>query len=163
LIVSAAAGVLANDTDIDSPTLSAVLVAGPTHGAFALNADGSFIYTPDADYNGPDSFTYQASDGSLVSNVVTVALTINAVNDAPVAAADAYTLDEDTPLTINAATGLLANDADVDSSSLTAVLVSGPTHGVLLLNPDGSFTYVPDADYNGPDLFSYQASDGALL
>src|SRR5207248_2746303 len=104
--------------------LRAVLVAGPAHGALTLSADGSFTYTPAANYNGSDSFTYKANDGSLDGNTGTVSLTVTAVNDAPVAANDSYSSAEDTPLTVGAP-GLLANDTDVDGNGLTAVLVSG--------------------------------------
>ena len=81
---------LSNDTDVDSPTLTAALVSGPAHGTLTLNADGSFTYTPDANFNGTDSFTYKASDGLADSNVATVTITVNAVNDAPVATGDSY-------------------------------------------------------------------------
>jgi uncharacterized repeat protein (TIGR01451 family) len=70
-------GVLANDTDADGDPLTAVLAGGPTHGALTLNADGSFIYTPDADYFGSDTFTYMANDGIADSNVATVTITIS--------------------------------------------------------------------------------------
>ena len=76
LTVAAAAGVLANDTDLQGDALTAVLVGIPAHGGLALNADGSFSYTPIANYSGPDSFTYKANDGSLDSNVATVTLTV---------------------------------------------------------------------------------------
>jgi len=89
-----ASGVLANDSDIDSASLTAALVSGPTHGVLSLNANGSFTYTPAANFNGSDSFTYKANDGSLDSNLATVSLTINPVNDAPVAVADAYSTNE---------------------------------------------------------------------
>ena len=65
-----APGVLGNDSDPESAQLSAVLVGGPTHGALTLNLDGSFSYTPQAGYSGPDSFTYSASDGSLSSTII---------------------------------------------------------------------------------------------
>ena len=87
-------------------------------------------------------------------------ITVTAVNDAPVAVADSYSLSEDTSLTV-AAPGVLGNDTDVDGDALTAVLVTGPAHGTLTLNADGSFTYTPAADYNGPDSFTYKANDGA--
>jgi VCBS repeat-containing protein len=126
-----------------------------------LNADGSFTYTPDANYHGSDNFTYKANDGAADSNVATVSLTINPVNDAPTAAANAHTVNEDSTLTV-AAPGVLGNDGDVDGDSLSVLLVSGPAHGTLNLNADGSFTYTPDANYNGSDSFTYKANDGAV-
>src|SRR5437667_6711322 len=72
---------------------------------------------------------------------------------------DSYTTPEDTTLTV-AAPGVLANDTDVDADPLTAILVNGPAHGTLSLNSDGSFTYSPALNYNGPDSFTYKANDG---
>jgi CSLREA domain-containing protein len=92
-----APGVLDNDTDPDTgDTLEAVLVSGPSHAAsFILNADGSFTYEPDDNFNGPDSFTYQANDGTDDSNTATVSITVKAVNDAPLATDDTRTINED--------------------------------------------------------------------
>ena len=73
----AAKGVLANDTDADGDTLTAVLASGSAHGALTLNADGSFSYTPATGYSGTDRFTYRAFDGTAYSNIATVNLTIN--------------------------------------------------------------------------------------
>ena len=81
-------GVLGNDIDADGATLIAALVTGPTNGTVVLNSDGSFTYTPDADFFGADSFTYKANDGALESDVATVTLQVAAVNDAPVAVDD---------------------------------------------------------------------------
>jgi VCBS repeat-containing protein len=156
-----APGVLGNDSDPDGDTLSAVLGSGPSHGTIALNADGSFAYTPAADFNGSDSFSYRASDGTFASNLATVTITVGAVNDAPTAATDAYSTGEDTALTV-AAPGVLANDSDPDGDGLHTVLGSAPSHGILSLDADGSFIYTPAADYNGSDSFTYRASDGAL-
>src|SRR5215218_10021337 len=156
-----APGVLANDSDPDGNPLSAVLVSGPTHGTLSLNADGGFTYTPAANYHGSDSFSYRASDGTLQSGPATVTLTVSAVNDAPTAAADAYSTGEDTALTVEAS-GVLANDTDPDGDALNAALVSGPTHGTLDLNANGAFTYTPIANYYGTDSFTYRASDGTL-
>ncbi len=162
LVVTAQEGVLANDTDVENDPLTAVLVDEPVHGALTLNSDGSFTYTPVAGFNGADSFTYRASDGLAESNIATVAVTLTVeANQPPVARVDAYSTDEDTPLTV-AAAGVLANDEDPNGEPLEALLVSGPTHGILTLNADGSFTYTPNADFNGADGFTYQASDGAL-
>src|SRR5439155_294755 len=154
-------GVLGNDTDIDSSVLTAVVVTGPSHGALALAADGSFAYTPAGNFNGPDSFTYKANDGLLDSHVATVALTSNPVNDAPVAVNDSFATDEATRLSF-ALPGVLGNDTDVDSPALTAVVVTGPGHGALTLNANGSFTYTPAANFNGSDSFTYKANDGLL-
>ncbi|WP_157897860.1 Ig-like domain-containing protein [Mycolicibacterium rutilum] len=148
--------VVNNDTDADGNTVTAVLAGGPSHGTVTLNADGSFTYTPTANYSGTDSFTYTASDGQGGTATGTVNITINAVNNAPVASNDSFTTNEDTPATGN----VLTNDTDADGDSLEAVLVSGPDHGTLTLNADGSFTYTPNANYHGTDKFYYRADDG---
>ncbi len=93
--------------------MSAVLVAGPANGTIVLNADGSFVYTPNANYNGTDSFTYKANDGSADSSAATVTISVAAVNDAPVATSDNYSTNEDGVLGI-AAPGVLSNDSDVE-------------------------------------------------
>jgi VCBS repeat-containing protein len=157
----AAPGVLANDSDPDGDTLSAALVSGPSHGTLTLNANGSFAYTPDADFNGSDSFTYRAGDGTLESNLATVRIIVTADPDAPVATEDAYSTAEDTTLTVSAP-GVLGNDSDPDGDTLSAVLGAEPGHGTLTLNANGSFTYTPDADFNGSDSFTYRAGDGNL-
>ena len=154
-------GVLNNDTDIESDALTATLVNTPSHGTLTLHANGAFTYSPNANYNGADSFSYRAEDGALNSNVVTVSLDITAVNNAPTAIADAYSTAEDTPLLI-AGNGVLTNDTDADGDLLSARLVIGPRHGVLILNPNGSFSYLPSVNYNGSDSFTYQANDGLL-
>jgi VCBS repeat-containing protein len=138
--------------------LGSHVVDQPAHGAVSVNADGTFSYTPAANYNGTDSFTYRLSDGPLESNLATVNITLTPVNDAPVVADVQATTAEDTALVI----ALGAYATDVDSTSLTTQVVTGPTHGVLTQNTDGSYTYTPDANYNGADSFTYKANDGAL-
>ena len=154
-------GVLGNDTDADDNTLTAILVQGPLHGTLSLTVDGNFIYTPTANYNGADSFTYKANDGIADSNVATVSITVTPVNDAPAAVDDSYNVDEDATLTVDGV-GVLANDLDVDGNALTAALVVGPAHGVLSLNANGTFTYTPALNYSGPDGFTYKARDGTV-
>jgi VCBS repeat-containing protein len=86
-----AAGVLANDTDADGNSLTAVLASNPSHGTLTLNASGSFTYTPVANYVGTDSFTYKANDGTVDSaSAATVSITVNAVIHAPVVTASDY-------------------------------------------------------------------------
>ena len=152
----AAPGVLDNDTDADGDSLTAVLVSASAHGSIDLHADGSFIYTPDAHFNGADSFTYKATDGTADSAVVTVSITI--INHAPVAEPDSYETTADTPLIV-AAPGVLTNDSDADGDDLTAILINAPSHGNIDLNTDGSFTYTPDAGFSGTDSFTYKAND----
>ncbi|HEX2747886.1 MAG TPA: cadherin-like domain-containing protein, partial [Verrucomicrobiales bacterium] len=160
--VSMAAGggsLLANDT---GGATTAVLDTGTSHGTLALNADGTFLYTPAANYNGPDSFTYHATDGTSPSNIATVALTVTSVNDAPVGIADGpYTTTEDTPLTVPAATGVLANDTDVENQALTATIVAPSTNGTVALNANGGFTFTPAANFAGQTTFTYRATDGS--
>ncbi len=153
----AASGVLANDSDLDGDALVASLHTPPAHGTVTLNADGSFTYTPAAEFSGTDTFTYVANDGFGNSAPATVTLI---VNDAPAAVGDDYSVDEDNILTVGAAGGVLNNDSDVDSTTLTATLVSAPAHGSLTLNADGSFTYTPIGNFHGTDTFTYVASDG---
>ncbi|MFC1794153.1 cadherin-like domain-containing protein [Planctomycetota bacterium] len=154
-------GVLANDTDPDGDILSMWHVpgSGPDNGVFSWSSTGSFTYIPDPDYYGLDIFEYKANDGKDYSNVGTVTIQVNPVNDKPVALDDAFLVKEDSVLSISAP-GILANDSDVDLDALDALLDSGPSEGTLNLNSDGSFTYTPNANYYGADSFTYEAYDG---
>src|SRR5437867_1047367 len=134
-------------------------MSGPSHGTLTLNGDGSFTYMPALNYNGVDSFTYKASDGQAQSDVATVTITVTPLNNAPVAVNDSFTTAEDTQLTV-IAPGVLANDSDVDGDALSAVLVSGPSHGTLTLNEDGRAACMAAVNFNGIDSFTYKASDG---
>ncbi|MEB3200580.1 MAG: tandem-95 repeat protein [Synechococcaceae cyanobacterium] len=131
-----------------------------TNGDATYDPNGQFEYLAEGQPS-TDSFTYIAVDDDGGTASATVFVTITGRNDAPVANPDTYSTDEDTTLTI-AASGVLGNDTDVDNDPLTAVLVSGPSNGSLMLNADGSFSYTPDTDFNGSDSFSYKANDGAL-
>ena len=159
LQIDAATGVLANDSDGDGDMLSARLVTSPDNGTLEFNSDGSFVYTPEAEFSGSDSFRYEVSDGELASTAE-VTITIDEVNDPPTATADAYSIDEDDTLTIDAAAGLLANDTDPESSQLSVASFELPTNGSLDLSPDGSFIYTPAADFFGDDAFTYTVTDG---
>jgi VCBS repeat-containing protein len=162
-LVEPAPGVLGNDTDDEGAALTAVLVSGPAHASsFTLNADGSFSYTHDGSETTSDSFTYQANDGANASNTATVTITVNPVDDPPVAADDAYAVDEGGIL-IEPAPGVLGNDTDAEGATLTAILVSGPAHASsFTLNPDGSFDYTHDGSETTSDSFTYMANDGSL-
>ena len=145
------------DSDPDAgDTLTATLVTGVANGTLSLNADGSFTYDPNANYCGPDSFTYQVNDGTVDSNVATVTIDVACVNDPPVANPDAKVTPEDTPVS-----GQLTA-SDIDGGALTfSGPATGPSNGGVVVNPDGSYTYSPNLNYNGPDSFTYTVSDGA--
>jgi VCBS repeat-containing protein len=148
-------GVLANDVDIDSPTLTALRVSGPDHGTLAVGVDGGFTYTPDANYNGPDRFVYRVSDGAGGSALATVSLTINAVEDAPIANNQVRSLSEDSLRT------LTLTGSDAEGSPVTFTIVTSPAHGVLI-GTLPILTYDPDPNYSGPDSFSFKVNDGGL-
>src|SRR5207253_746750 len=157
-LVVGAPGVLGNDADADAgQTLTATLLAGPGNASsFALYADGSFSYTPTPDSTGVDSFLYRAKNASNVqSNLAMVTITVLAANASVVAANDAFTADQDTPLTIPAP-GVLGND----SGATAAARVSGPLYGALVLQPDGGLIYTPNSSFSGEDSFTYRASNG---
>jgi hypothetical protein len=135
-------------------------VTGPAHGSVALAPDGSFVYTPDADFFGADSFTYRASDGILESgNVATVNILVNAVDDPVEAAPYALAVNEDgfvvLPADNNGATS--ADDETVFVGGFT----DGPQHGQIVTDFEtGLVRYVPDADFNGVDSVTILLSDG---
>jgi hypothetical protein len=151
----------ANDTDIDNPNaeLSVTAVGNPVNGTVTLEG-GNISFTPEANFAGTGGFDYTLSDGAL-TDAGHVAVTVTPVNDAPVAADDAYATEYGTQLAV-VAPGVLGNDSDVEGDPLAAVLVTGPSHGALVLDPDGSFTYTPDPAYSGADSFTYTANDGEL-
>ncbi len=149
LSVPAITGVLANDSDGDGDAITAQLVSAPLHGSLTLNSDGSFDYVPTPGYFGSDSFTYQASDGTLTSAVTTVTLNVERANAAPVALGESYSTNEDVVLSV-AAPGVLSNDIDADGDTITANLVVAPAHGTVVLNANGSFVYTPATNYAGP-------------
>lgn len=153
----AAPGVLGNDSDPNGDPLTAVWESGPSHGSLTLHANGSFSYTPTTGFVGSDTFRYRASDGALFSEIATV--TIDVVNQAPVAAGDSYTTAFQTQLVV-AAPGVLTNDSDPDGDTLTAQLVTGPSSGSLQLNANGSFTFTPATGFTGDVAFTYKATDG---
>lgn len=160
--IAVAISVLANDSDIDdSLNLTSVAIAsGPAHGSATVNTTtGVVTYTPAANFNGSDSFTYTVRDQSgAVSNAATVSVTVAAVNDAPVAVADSATTPEDTQVTINVA----ANDTDIDTGDAvvasTLVITTAPAHGTAVVS-NGQIRYTPALNFNGADSLAYTIED----
>ncbi|MBG6211981.1 VCBS repeat-containing protein, partial [Labrenzia sp. EL_126] len=148
------------DSDLDLDPLTVSLVTDVTDGSLVLNGDGSFTYTPDADFDGTDSFTYQISDGRGGTDQAIVTLNGTPVNDPANAANDGYATDPNGILTVSAAQGVLANDSDPEGDAFTIVSSTDPSNGSLTLNSDGSFTYTPNAGFTGTDSFTYQVTGG---
>lgn len=167
-------------TDIDSNGLTFSIVNAPSSGSLGTIAAPSCIavpnntgtpgtnctatvpYTPAANFSGSASFNFKVNDGTVDSNLATVNITINAVNDVPVATNDFYSTDINIALTMGGP-GVLGNDNDLDNpvSSLTAMLVTGPTNAAsFTLNADGSFSYTPNTGFTGSDSFTYKTNDG---
>jgi len=151
-----ASDLLSNDSDIDLDTLTITGVTQPTNGSVVDNNDGTFTYTPNANYNGSDSFTYTVSDGNGGTDSATVNLTINPLNDAPNAANDTATTNEDNAVTVN----VLSNDSDPDGVTLQVTQVTDGTNGTAVVNANGTITYTPNPDFSGTDTISYTISDG---
>lgn len=156
-----APGVLTNDLDGENNVLTAQLQTSPAHAAsFTLNADGSFSYTPNPDFNGSDSFTYSASDRSFSSNAATVTITVNAVNDIPNAVGDSATVTEDSGAN---AINVLSNDDDASDTGETLTITAvtqGATGSVVITNGGAGVSYTPNANFSGSDSFTYTISDG---
>ena len=161
-LVNSANGVLSNDTPGNNDnipgnnsTLSAFLKSPTTKGSIILNIDGSFQYSPNLNYNGPDSFSYNVKDGNGgLSNTATVHITVTPTPDPPVANDDSATTPEDTPITID----VLSNDLSPDGDTLTITDVSAASNGIVSI--DGTtITYTPNQHFVGPDSFTYTISD----
>jgi VCBS repeat-containing protein len=129
-----------------------------SHGSLNLRADGSFTYIPQPLFHGTDGFNFVVSDG-LLSTTGAVSITVTPVNHAPIAVKDYYPLTAN-PLVVTSGNGVLANDSDPDGDAMTASLAQQAAHGVVILQPDGSFTYTAAAGYTGADSFLYRVSDG---
>jgi hypothetical protein len=155
LRVLTAAGVLANDHDPEGAPLTAEWVSPPTPGPVALAADGSFVYTPAPDFNGPFSFTYRALDGQDGGTLATVVITVQPVNDPPTPVADSLTIEQDSR---DRWLDPVANDTDADGDPLALLSVGAAAHGVVAVVA-GWVHYSPDPGYYGPDRFSYAVVD----
>jgi uncharacterized repeat protein (TIGR01451 family) len=153
--------VLANDIDPESGSLTIISTTDPVNGS-VINNGKNLTYIPDQDLCGTDTFSYTIEDDAGLTATAIVNLTITCVNDPPEAVNDSYVTQEDTTLFI-AEPGILDNDVDVDSTSLSVILVQDTSYGALTLYENGSFLYEPYSSFEGFDSFSYQANDSMLL
>ena len=147
-------GVLVNDSDSDGDPLTAMLESGTSNGSLTLNAGGSFTYEPNLDFNGTDTFTYKSTDGSSDSNNATVTITVNQVDDLPVAVDDNVTIEDDTPVDIE----VLSNDTGLGDTPINVTVVGQPMYGSVIVVED-QVQYTPNEDFNGIDSFIYTVTD----
>jgi gliding motility-associated-like protein len=155
--------VLGNDTSVDGNLVPGSVVVGtpPANGTvYVNNISGEITYTPNPNFYGTDTFIYQVCDDGIplpaMCDTAVVTITVNPVNDPPIAINDTNITPEDTPVSGNVST----NDSDVDGPDAIYTLVTGPANGTLVFNPDGTYTYTPDTNYYGVDIFTYQLCDG---
>ncbi len=141
-------------SDVDGSALTYRVVSNPSHGTLSGTAP-NLTYGPATNYNGPDSFTFVANDGTVDSAPAVVSITVTPVNDPPVATAQSVTTAEDT------AAAVTLTGSDVDGNVLTYRVVSSPSHGTLS-GTAPNLTYRPAANYSGPDSFTFVANDGTV-
>lgn len=158
---------LGNDSDPRGSDLRVELTEQPTHGSLVVSEDGNFVYTPKLNFNGSDSFAYQAvNEQGTASNVTTATIDVLAVNDTPIAGDDVFEVGQDRDLVISLESGVLSNDVDPDSQSETDQLrvktATQPENGRVTISEDGSFVYSPVTGFSGTDSFTYVATDGLL-
>lgn len=140
--------------DIDEDPLTFILMEQPAHGTLSGTAP-NLTYSPNTNYNGPDSFTFMVNDGKMDSNIATVDIIVNPVNDVPEAENQSVTTDEDLALTIT------LTGSDDDGDPLTFMIVAGPNNGTLSGTPP-NLIYSPNADYYGHDSFTFMVNDSTV-
>lgn len=145
------ASVMVGGTDPDANALTFAVVTTPAHGTLT-GTPPNLTYTPALNYNGPDSFTFTANDGSATSAPATISIAITPVNDPPVATPQSVTTAQDVAIEVTVA------GTDVDADELTFAIVTGPVHGALSGTPP-NLTYTPAPNYSGPDTFTFTAKD----
>jgi len=149
-------GGLVSAFDIDNDPLTYSLLTEPSHGTVAItdSSAGTYTYSPKVNYNGSDSFTFTSSDGTLL-DTAKVSLTINAVNDSPLAFEKIFSTNEDTEYSGS------VSGFDVENDMLTYNILTKPSNGTVSITNSslGTFTYSPTINYNGDDSFTFTASD----
>ena len=146
--------VLANDSDADGDNLTVISVNPGSNGTTEI-INNQVVYTPESNFNGVDSFTYELSDGNGGTDTATVNVTVEAVNDLPTAENDTATTNQDTQVSIN----VLANDSDVDGDNLTIISVTPGNNGTTEIIGN-QIVYSPEVNFTGVDSFTYSIDDG---
>ena len=141
-------------SDPEDDELSFFAVSDPAYGLLVINTDGTFSYVHDGSETVSDSFTFRVFDGEFYSEPATVTITINPVNDAPIADPDAFVVDQG-----ESYNGTLTG-SDPEDDELEFIVVDAPLYGNLILNSDGTFTYTHDNSENYDDSFTFKVNDG---
>jgi len=145
--------VLDNDTDVDGDPLTVTAATVPTEQGTVEIVDNELVFTPAEDFFGEATISYSIEDGNGGTDVAEVVVTVNNINDDPVAVDDIAETDEDTPVVID----LLGNDEDADGDPLTLADVSVPAdQGTVEDNGDGTVTFTPAPDFNGEATITYK-------
>jgi beta-glucosidase len=147
----------ANDTGLEDSPVTFRIDTPASNGAVTINENGSAIYIPDTDFSGPDSFAYRVIDvdGDESKATVSINVTSTPVDNLPLAVADSFSTEQNTPLTVD----LAANDTGLEDSPVTFRIDTPASNGAVTINENGSASYIPDTDFNGPDSFAYRIID----
>jgi len=144
-----------NDSDPENEPLSFTLVVPPARGTLVFKADGTFIYTPEKDFNGVITFNYQVCDPQGLCDQAVATITITLVNDPPIAVDDQFYLQRNLQISASVA----PNDSEPDGDPTTFTLLTQPKNGTLVFNANGTFTYQPNNGFKGTDAFNYRICD----
>ncbi|MBK0383709.1 tandem-95 repeat protein, partial [Pedobacter sp. SD-b] len=144
-----------NDSDPDNDKLTFTLVNPPINGNLTFNADGSFNYIPEPNFNGTVTFNYQVCDPQGLCDAAMATITITPVNDPPIALDDKFYLERNGQISQT----VIKNDSDPDGDVLNFTAITQPKNGTLTFNADGTFVYKPNQGFKGIDTFDYRACD----
>ena len=147
--------VFPNDSDPDNDPLRYTLVVPPTIGSLVFQADGTFVYTPENNFHGVVTFSYQVCDPNGLCDQAVATITVTPVNDPPVAIDDLFYIQRNLQISATVA----PNDKDPDNDPLIFSLITQPTNGTITFNVNGSFTYQPRSGFKGRDTFNYRICD----
>ncbi len=148
-------GTLPSYTDVNNDAVTYAKASDPSNGSVSINSNGTYTYTPNANFNGTDSFEYSINDGNGGTNSYTVTVNVAAVNDSPTASTANIETNEDI-----AFSGVLPFATDIEGDAVTYSMATDAIEGSVYINSDGSFTYTPNANFNGTDSFEYRITDG---
>ena len=160
--VPVSGNLLVNDFDPngDNIIINTTPISGPSNGSVVIQPNGDYTYTPDPSFVGTDSYIYEICDDGtpVLCAQATVIITVYPDNNPPVAVNDINGTLVNTPVDGN----VITNDYDPDGDNITVTLLSTPPNGSVTLNPDGTYTYTPNTDFDGEDVFTYVLCDDGI-